>query len=77
MDLRNDACAIFYNPKASEPAVAEGHLHGSVKTNYGKFAMWLEQRQSKFLVLDTPLAADFQLFEMIDQHERYVKFCLT
>lgn len=67
-DLRNAAVGTFYNPK--------GDLAGQVEKatgSYAKFEAWLQMKEKKFLVAGTPVAADFHLFEMIDQHEMLAK----
>ena len=45
------------------------HAYTQATGSYAKFEAWLQMKEKKFLVAGTPVAADFHLFEMIDQHE--------
>jgi glutathione S-transferase len=69
MDFRNDAVRWFYGGDGSKAAEQIANLEG----HYNKFEAWLQQSDTVFLVGATPTAADFALWEMLDQHEMLCK----
>jgi glutathione S-transferase len=79
MDLRNDAVALFYgnqipftDPPVNNPDEnAAVYLSDTVSVHYGKLEAWLELHGTTFLAGATPTAADFHLFEMLDQHSAF------
>mmetsp|Transcript_10682 Transcript_10682/g.27759 ORF Transcript_10682/g.27759 Transcript_10682/m.27759 type:complete len:274 (+) Transcript_10682:3-824(+) len=83
-DLRNDHIALVYtdselenaeSPTAHFDSNKDAYLDSTVVTHYTKFEDWLAAHSGrKFLVKDEPLAADFHLWEMLDQHEALAKF---
>mmetsp|Transcript_23077 Transcript_23077/g.59289 ORF Transcript_23077/g.59289 Transcript_23077/m.59289 type:complete len:273 (-) Transcript_23077:225-1043(-) len=79
MDMRNDAIGLFYagfgpDKAAVFDAKKEAYYTKKVPVHLAKFEAWLSQQGTRFLIADTPLAADFHLWEMLDQHEELGKF---
>jgi len=64
MDLRNAAVGFFYGGK---PEGIKGYLK-TASGHYDKFESWLSQVGKAFSAADRPLAGDFHLWEMLDQH---------
>lgn len=79
MDLRNDAIGLFYagfgpDKDAVFEARKEAYYTRKVPAHYQKFEAWLRQQGTAYLVGDSPQAADFHLWEMLDQHEALGRF---
>ena len=67
-DLRNKAVMFFYSPAEAFTAAAPTYLATRANVHLAKLEGWLLQVGKKFASADTPLTADFHLFEMLDQH---------
>jgi glutathione S-transferase len=65
MDLRNSAVGCFYSGSD-----AAKHID-SVKVHYDKFEGWLKDNGTDYVAGPSPTAADFHLWEMLDQHEAF------
>ncbi|KAG8461834.1 hypothetical protein KFE25_013853 [Diacronema lutheri] len=79
MDLRNDAVGLFYAGFGPERAAVfeakkDAYYTRKAPVHYAKFEHWLQSAGTKFLVSDAPQAADFHLWEMLDQHEALGRF---
>ena len=66
-DLRSAAIQVVYAPK--EAAKEDPHFSDTVNLHYTKFENWLKFHGTHFFSTDTPLSADFHVFELLDQHE--------
>jgi len=69
-DLRNDAVNTFYSSKEDIKQFVEKNL----VVHYDKFEAWLAHQGTKFLASDEPTAADFHLWELLDQMELLARF---
>mmetsp|Transcript_10967 Transcript_10967/g.37313 ORF Transcript_10967/g.37313 Transcript_10967/m.37313 type:complete len:273 (-) Transcript_10967:197-1015(-) len=79
MDLRNDAISLFYGGFGPDKrqvfdARKEAHYEGKARGHYAKLEAWLGQQGTLYLVGESPQAADFHLWEMLDQHEELGRF---
>jgi len=63
-DLRNGAVGYFY---CGTPDGIKAYLKGA-SAHYDKFELWFSQVGKAFSAADRPLAGDFHLWEMLDQH---------
>jgi glutathione S-transferase len=70
-DMRNSAVAEFYGSNLTADDV--GAYIDQVSVHFTKLDGWLTQHGTKFSASDDVTAADFHLFEMLDQHEEYAK----
>jgi len=70
-DLRNKAVGRFYNGDQSKGA-AEKYL-GQIAVHYKKLEAWFQQHGTDYSAGSSITASDFHLFEMLDQHEEYVR----
>ena len=66
-DLRNATVTVFY--RTYSPESVKLHFTDILPGHYQKFEDWLGSHKTQFFSSDTPLSADFHVFEMIDQHE--------
>ena len=66
-DMRDNAVGEFYGSDLTPEALAA--YVKKVTMQYEKFEGWMAQRGTKFAASDNVTAADFHLFEMLDQHE--------
>jgi len=67
MDLRNSVNDIFYGRNTK----IEEHWSTTAPKHYIKFDNWLALFKTNFIASDEPTIADFQLWEMLDQHEMW------
>mmetsp|Transcript_11098 Transcript_11098/g.32854 ORF Transcript_11098/g.32854 Transcript_11098/m.32854 type:complete len:270 (+) Transcript_11098:68-877(+) len=79
MDMRNDAVGLFYGgfgPDKQEVFESKKivYYEKNVTVHYSKFENWLQQKGTKYLAADSPTAADFHFWEMLDQHEELGRF---
>jgi glutathione S-transferase len=65
MDLRNAAVGCFYSGSD-----AAAHVENA-KGHYTKFNDWLSEQGTDYCAGMSPSAADFHLWEMLDQHEQF------
>jgi glutathione S-transferase len=76
MDLRNDLMKVVYpfagivKNKAEFPAGAKKHLEGSAKPHLTKLEGFCKE---PFMCGESPQSGDFQVFEMLDQHQSICK----
>mmetsp|Transcript_22926 Transcript_22926/g.52558 ORF Transcript_22926/g.52558 Transcript_22926/m.52558 type:complete len:238 (-) Transcript_22926:214-927(-) len=71
-DLRDELTRVVYPhyiPKERFPEAIKKHFEESVPTHYTKLEGWLTKFGTSFFSGESPLTADFQAFEVIDQHE--------
>lgn len=70
MDMRNDMVGVFYGsyPKNKDKLVS------MLGNHYNKFENWLSHHDTQYLSSNDSLCvADFHLWELLDQMEKYVK----
>eukprot|EP01088_Endostelium_zonatum_P020166 TRINITY_DN728_c4_g1_i1.p1 TRINITY_DN728_c4_g1~~TRINITY_DN728_c4_g1_i1.p1 ORF type:complete len:242 (-),score=68.35 TRINITY_DN728_c4_g1_i1:50-745(-) len=72
MDMRNAAVGLFYKSE-QEFNIEKDKYCQNVLNHYNKFEKWLEVNKTNYLSANEPRTADFHLFEMLDQHERFAK----
>jgi hypothetical protein len=73
MDLRNAATVgCFYG--ANPSLTPELHVKVNVRPSYKKFNDFMEVSNTQWSASDSVTMADFHLWEMLDQHERWFQW---
>mmetsp|Transcript_38991 Transcript_38991/g.70974 ORF Transcript_38991/g.70974 Transcript_38991/m.70974 type:complete len:362 (-) Transcript_38991:192-1277(-) len=71
-DLRNDFIRFAYpnyTTKEQFPEEIRAHFEDKAPRHYKKLEGWLSKYGTSYFSGESPLTADFQAFEMLDQHE--------
>ena len=72
MDMRNGAVQLFYLSPEEFNVKKDAYVQ-RVTGHFVKFEEWLKHNKTDYLSANEPRTADFHLFEMLDQHEKFAK----